>query len=72
MDVEALLEDFREQLDLLNEAILSFERIATGAAPRRGRPQKGGSDVLHEVPASPRKHLHKRRSGAGPSSAQGE
>jgi len=38
MDIAKVLEDLRSQLHQVDEAILSFERMALGAGKRRGRP----------------------------------
>jgi len=38
MDIGKVLDELREQLHQVDEAILSLERMAVGAGKRRGRP----------------------------------
>ena len=38
MDVTKILTELRQEREQLEEAIMSLERLASGGAPRRGRP----------------------------------
>lgn len=38
MQLNKILEELRRQRQQIDEAILSLERLASGGAPRRGRP----------------------------------
>ncbi|SRR5258708_2207814 len=40
MDFDALLSQLRTEREMLEEAILAFERLARGAGKRRGRPPR--------------------------------
>jgi hypothetical protein len=45
MDAAAILKELREQLDLVNQAITIFERIAAGTKRKRGRPPAWMKDL---------------------------
>jgi hypothetical protein len=40
MDIPKIMKQLREELAILNEAILSLERLDAGRSQRRGRPPK--------------------------------
>jgi len=45
INVDEMLAELRQQRQLLEQAIVSFERLAGGASPRRGRPPKWMADI---------------------------
>jgi hypothetical protein len=59
MDFDALLAQLRTEREMLEEAILAFERLARGSGKRRGRPPKWLADMrtvgAPEAPPSPAK-----------------
>ena len=50
MDVDVILKELREDLALMNEAILTIERLAAGGKRRRGRPPKWMQEVKTHLP----------------------
>ncbi len=58
MDFDSLLAQLRTEREMLEEAILAFERLARGSGKRRGRPprwlaeQKAGA--VQEAPLAPK------------------
>ena len=45
MDIEKMLAELRAEKQLIDEAIMAMERLASGRGPRRGRPPKWMSDA---------------------------
>jgi hypothetical protein len=58
MDLTKVLHELRRELDYLDSAILSLERLQTKTARRRGRPHQ----ILSELPGPVRSAL-KRHDG---------
>jgi hypothetical protein len=53
MDIGKVLEELRTELEQVDEAIMSLERMALGAGKRRGRPPAWMA-ALKEAPARKR------------------
>jgi hypothetical protein len=49
MNINKILTDMRLEREYLEEAILSFERLAAGGAKRRGRPPAWMAKIKEEM-----------------------
>ena len=64
MDVTAIVKQLREERDLLEDAILSLERIAVQRGKRRGRPPAWMRVLEAEAPKKPKKRGRPARKAA--------
>jgi hypothetical protein len=60
MDLPAIIEGLRDERGLIEQAIMSFERLAAGQGKRRGRPPAWMKHI-HDMP-----NTAKRRRGRPP------
>jgi hypothetical protein len=70
MDLEAILQQLREERDQVDESILAMERLQIGLGRRRGRPPKWLAEV--KAAAETKKRGRPPGSGKKPAEAKGE
>jgi hypothetical protein len=64
MDLTAIVKELMQERDLLDDAILSLERIAMQRGKRRGRPPAWMRMLEQEVPTKTKKRGRPPRSAA--------
>ena len=64
MDLTAIVKELMQERDLLDDAILSLERIAMQRGKRRGRPPAWLRMLEQEAPTKPKKRGRPPRSAA--------